>query len=169
MFQALIVGVTALLVGLDQLTKWLTVVYLKNGEPLTLIPKVLEFTYVENEGAAFGMLQGGRWFFVVLTAILMIALGVFVLTGQFRRFRMFNISATLVLAGGIGNLIDRAIQGYVVDMIRVTFIDFPVFNVADCCVVVGSILLLIFFLFFYDETTSAEASYGNETDSPSGG
>ncbi len=169
MFQALIVGVTALLVGLDQLTKWLTVVYLKNGEPLTVIPKVLEFTYVENEGAAFGMLQGGRWFFVVLTAILMIALGVFVLTGQFRRFRMFNISATLVLAGGIGNLIDRAIQGYVVDMIRVTFIDFPVFNVADCCVVVGSILLLIFFLFFYEETTPAEASYGNETDRPSGG
>lgn len=169
MFQALIVGVTALLVGLDQLTKWLTVVYLKNGEPLTVIPKVLEFTYVENEGAAFGMLQGGRWFFVVLTAILMIALGVFVLTGQFRRFRMFNISATLVLAGGIGNLIDRAIQGYVVDMIRVTFIDFPVFNVADCCVVVGSILLLIFFLFFYEETTPAEASHGNETDSPSGG
>lgn len=169
MFQALIVGVTALLVGLDQLTKWLTVVYLKNGEPLTVIPKVLEFTYVENEGAAFGMLQGGRWFFVVLTAILMIALGVFVLTGQFRRFRMFNISATLVLAGGIGNLIDRAIQGYVVDMIRVTFIDFPVFNVADCCVVVGSILLLIFFLFFYEETTPAEASHGNETDRPSGG
>lgn len=169
MFQALIVGVTALLVGLDQLTKWLTVVYLKNGEPLTVIPKVLEFTYVENEGAAFGMLQGGRWFFVVLTAILMIALGVFVLTGQFRRFRMFNVSATLVLAGGIGNLIDRAIQGYVVDMIRVTFIDFPVFNVADCCVVVGSILLLIFFLFFYEETTPAEASHGNETDRPSGG
>ncbi len=169
MFQALIVAVTALLVGLDQLTKWLTVVYLKNGEPLTVIPKVLEFTYVENEGAAFGMLQGGRWFFVVLTTILMIALGVFVLTGQFRRFRMFNISATLVLAGGIGNLIDRAIQGYVVDMIRVTFIDFPVFNVADCCVVVGSILLLIFFLFFYEETTPAEDSHGNETASPSGG
>ncbi len=161
MFQCLVIAVTAVLVGLDQLTKWLAVVYLKNGEPLVLIPKILQLSYTENEGAAFGMLEGGRWFFVALTAIIMIALSLFVLCGRFRCYRMFNISAVLILAGGIGNLIDRVVQGYVVDMIEVTLVSFPLFNVADCCVVIGSVLLLIFFLFFYEDKTPTEVPHEN--------
>ncbi len=165
MLQGLIIAVTAVLVGLDQLTKWLAVVYLKNGDPCVLIRDVFQFSYTENTGAAFGMLEGGRWFFILLTGITMLALAVFLLSGKFRRFRMFNISATLILAGGIGNLIDRIVRGYVVDFIDVTLISFPLFNVADCCVVIGSVLLLIFFLFFYEEKTPAEGTHGNKTDS----
>ena len=164
MFQGLIVAVAAVLVGLDQLTKWLATVYLKDKLAYTVIPGVLDFEYVQNEGAAWGIFEGERWFLVVLTSITIVALLVFVLMGKFRRFKLFNISATLIVAGGIGNLIDRLVQGYVVDFIKTTFMSFPVFNVADCFVVVGSVLLLIFFLFFYEENPSAEASHGNETD-----
>ena len=73
------------------------------------------------------------------------------LFGKFRKYLLFNISATLIVAGGIGNFIDRLIHGYVVDFIEVLFFEFPVFNVADCFVVVGSVLLLVFFLFIYDD------------------
>lgn len=167
MFQCLVLAVTAVLIGLDQLTKWLAVTYLKNGESVTAIPGVLEFSYVENEGAAFGMLQGGRWFLVALTTILITALAVFVLTGRFRRYKLFTVSGTLIIAGGIGNLIDRSIQGYVVDFLKVTFMNFPVFNLADCCVVVGSVLLLIFFCFFYEEQPATEGAYATDsTDNP---
>lgn len=169
MFQGLIVAVTAVLVGLDQLTKWLVTVYLKDRPDITVIPGVLDFSYETNTGAAWSILSGERWFLVVLTGIMIVALLIFVLSGKLRRYTMFNISATLIIAGGIGNLIDRLVQGYVVDFIKTTFMSFPVFNVADCFVVVGSILLLIFFLFFYEEKTPAEVSHGNETDDPSGG
>lgn len=157
MFQAIVLAVIAGLVGLDQLTKWLTVTYLQDA-PVTLIPGIFELTYVENRGAAFGMMQGGRWLFVAFTAVVMLALLWLLLFGKFRTHRLFNISLILVVAGGIGNLIDRVAQGFVVDMIHIFWeaigFDFPVFNFADCCVVIGSVMLLIFFFFFYDENPS---------------
>lgn len=168
MFQGLIVAVTAVLVGLDQLTKWLAIVYLKGKPDITFIPGVIDFHYVPNDGAAWSILSGERWFLVALTSLIILALLVFVLMGKFRRYKMFNISATLIIAGGIGNLIDRMVQGYVVDFIKTTFMEFPVFNVADCFIVVGSILLLVFFLFFYEEKSPAEVANGDETHTSSG-
>ena len=168
MFQGLIVAVTAVLVGLDQLTKWLAIVYLKGKPDITCIPGVIDFHYVPNDGAAWSILSGERWFLVALTSLIIVALFAFVLMGKFRRYKMFNISATLIIAGGIGNLIDRMVQGYVVDFIKTTFMEFPVFNVADCFIVVGSILLLVFFLFFYEEKAPAEVANGNETHTSSG-
>lgn len=169
MFQCMILAITAVLVGADQLTKWLAVTYLRNSDAVTAIPRVLDFSYTENTGAAFSILSGERWFLIVITLIVMIALAVFVLLGRFRRYWLFNVSATLILAGGIGNLIDRLLQGYVVDFIHVTFMDFPIFNVADCFVVIGSVLLLIFFCFVYEDKAVAEASHGKTTDDSSGG
>ena len=151
MFQFSVVAIVAALVSFDQLTKWLAVLGLKGAETAVLLPKVLGFTYVENRGAAFGILQGQRWLFLIFTGIVMAAILALLLFGKFRRFPVFNISATLIVAGGFGNFIDRLIHGYVVDFIEVLFFDFPVFNVADCFVVVGSVLLLIFFLFMYDD------------------
>lgn len=153
---------------LDQLTKWLTAAYLHGREALVLIPGFLEFTYVENRGAAFGMLQGARWIFIVFTGAVMVGLLAMLLFSKYRRFTLFNIGAVLTAAGGLGNLIDRIFRGYVVDMIHVFWrtvgFDFPVFNFADCCVVVGSIVLLIFFFFFYDENKlTAEERHGNRT------
>lgn len=168
MFQCMILAITAVLVGADQLTKWLAVTYLRNSDAVTVIPRVLDFSYTENTGAAFSILSGERWFLIVITLIVMIALAVFVLLGRFRRYWLFNVSATLILAGGIGNLIDRLLQGYVVDFIHVTFMDFPIFNVADCFVVIGSVLLLIFFCFVYEDKAVAEASHGKTTDDSSG-
>ena len=164
MFQAIAVAVIAALVGLDQLTKWLTVLHLQE-RPITLIDGVWELTYVENRGAAFGMMQGGRWLFVAFTAAVMLALLALLLFGNYRRHRLFNISLILVIAGGIGNLIDRIANGFVVDMIHVFWenvgFDFPVFNVADIFVVIGSMLLLVFFFFFYDDKKKTEATDGN--------
>ena len=160
MFQAIAIAVAAALVGLDQLTKWLTVLHLQE-KPIVLIDGMLELTYVENRGAAFGMMQGGRWLFVAFTAVVMLALLALLLFGHYRRYRLFNISLILVIAGGIGNLIDRIANGFVVDMIHVFWktigFDFPVFNVADIFVVIGSILLLIFFFFIYDDKKQPEA------------
>ncbi len=168
MFQCMVLAVTAVLVGLDQLTKWLAVMYLRGGSDITVIPKILNLSYAENTGAAFSILSGERWFLIVITAIVMIALMAFLLFGQFRHYKLFNISATLILAGGLGNLIDRVVQGYVVDFFKTTFMDFPVFNVADCFVVVGSVLLLIFFCFVYEDKAPAEASDDTSTDNTPG-
>lgn len=170
MFQAIVLAITALLVGVDQLTKVLTVAYLKGAQPVVLIPGVFDLTYVENRGAAFGMMQGGRWWFVVFTTVVMLALLALLLFGNYRRYRLFNASMILVVAGGIGNLIDRLANGFVVDMLHFHIdaigFDFPVFNVADCCVVVGAILLLIFFFFLYDDKApkKLENADENQTD-----
>lgn len=151
MFQFTVLAITAALVSLDQLTKWLAVITLKNATAIELLPRVLGLSYVENHGAAFGILQGQRYLFLIITGLVMAALLALLLFGKFRKYRLFNISATLIVAGGLGNFIDRLIHGYVVDFIEFLFFDFPVFNVADCYVVVGSVLLLVFFFFVYDE------------------
>lgn len=155
MFQVIVLAFTAGLVLLDQLFKWLTVLFLKGSDPFVLIPGVFELTYVENRGAAFGMMQGGRWWFVGFTALVMVGLLLFLLLGRYRRFRLFNASMILIIAGGVGNLIDRVINGFVVDMLHFHIdaigFDFPVFNFADCCVVIGSVLMLVFFFFVYEE------------------
>ena len=170
MFQGLVMAVMAVLVGLDQLTKWLAAVYLKpTPEGVTVIPKLLDFQYITNEGAAWGLFEGEKWFLVVLTTITTMALLIFLLSGKLRRFALFNVSTILIVAGGIGNLIDRLVHGAVVDFIKTTFMSFPIFNVADCYVVIGSVLMLIFFLFFYEEKAPAEGSHGNETDHSAGG
>ncbi len=166
MFQGIVIAAIAVLVGLDQLTKWLVLAYVQ-GKPegITFIPGVMDFEFYGNEGAAMGIFEGERFFLVALTGLVIIAFLAVTLFGKFRRYTLFNISATLIIAGGIGNLIDRLVHGFVVDFLKTTFMSFPIFNVADCFVVVGSVLLLVFFLFFYEEKAPVEAANGNETDS----
>lgn len=139
------------LIGLDQLFKWLAVVHLKDQPPLVLIPDVFELHYNENPGAAFGILSDHRWVFISITIIVMVFLLVLLLSGRFKKYKLLNASAILIVAGGIGNLIDRIAYGYVVDFLYFKLINFPIFNFADCCVVIGSAMLLIFFFFFYEE------------------
>ena len=154
---------TFLMIIADQITKWLTIQFLAPGSSVEIIPYILSLTYVENRGAAFGMMQGGRWLFVAFTAVVMLALLALLMFGKYRRYRLFNVSLILVIAGGIGNLIDRIANGFVVDMIHVFWkaigFDFPVFNVADIFVVIGSVLLLLFFFFFYDDKKPTEAPH----------
>lgn len=137
------------IVLIDQITKYLSVSRLKELRSIAIIDGVFSLTYVENRGAAFGILQNQRWFFIVLTFIISIAMVYFLATHRQAPI-LLRVSIAFILGGALGNLIDRIRLGYVVDMLHFTLIDFPVFNVADCFVVVGTILLAYYILFMTD-------------------
>ena len=132
-------------VAVDQITKLLVAGNLAVGESIVLIPKVLRFTYVQNEGAAFGMLADKRWVFMVISTAAII--GIFVYLWKFRpKSKLACTALALIVGGGIGNMIDRCYLTYVIDFID--FYAFPkiwmwVFNVADSCVCVGGGLLAL--------------------------
>lgn len=149
---AISIIVVALLIWLDQWTKGLAVRYLKGGRGIELIPGVFELTYLENRGAAFGMMQNQQFFFLIMTAIVLVGVVYLYIRMPFER-RYFPIRGTLTVfvAGAIGNLIDRLVLGYVVDFFYFSLIDFPVFNVADCYVTVTVFVLILLFLFVYKE------------------
>ena len=137
-----------LLIGLDQWTKMLAVSALQQGGSFQVIPGLLEFTYVQNYGAAFGMLQNKTLFFLILTGIcILVFIGI--LFAYKKHTPLTYAVCVLIIAGGIGNFIDRAAHVYVIDFIHVSFFP-PVFNVADCCAVIGTILLCIYLLFMAD-------------------
>lgn len=129
----------------DQLTKWLTVTCLAEGESFPLWRDVLHFTYVKNEGAAFGMLKDQRWLFMVFSSVAIVALMIYLFRFCPKK-NMIRIPLAMIIGGGIGNMIDRIFLGYVVDFIDVTLIHFAVFNVADSFVTVGAFLLMGYLL-----------------------
>lgn len=142
--------VILLLVILDQAVKYLVKTLIPMGTSVKFIPGVLGLTHIHNDGAAFSMLAGARWFFVVLT-IAFVVFGMWVLLTGRLRHPLGKWSWVLVIAGAIGNLIDRCLYGYVVDMFEVQFMHFAIFNVADIFVVVGGILFCIYYLFLHDK------------------
>lgn len=142
--------IVIVLILLDQISKFAAVKYLKPIGNFTVIEGTLDFTYVENRGAAFGIMQNHRWIFITVTLIITIALIIYKIKSR-PQDKVLNTSLCLIISGALGNLIDRIFRGYVVDMLEVTFIEYPVFNVADCFVVTGAILLSIYIIFFYKE------------------
>ena len=144
----LIVGLSFVAAIVDQLTKLIVVSNLKPVSEVVLIPGLLSFSYVENKGAAFGILSDARWVFILFTIIIIIALLFFIVKKNISS-KLFITSAVLIIGGGIGNLYDRILLGYVVDFIKVSFFP-PVFNFADCCVTVGAALMVVYLLFFSD-------------------
>ena len=135
------------LVIMDQLSKyWAAATLLPNG-PIPLIQDVFELHYTENRGVAFSMLQDQRWVFIPVSILMMVVLVVMLMRSPMRKNKWFCASIVLVIAGAIGNLIDRILLGYVIDFLYFSLIDFPIFNMADCFVVVGAILLFIFVMF----------------------
>lgn len=140
--------VCASLIGLDQLIKFLVVEYIKDNGVFIFIDGILNFTYVENTGAAFSILTGSRWLLIVITSILLIGLLAAVVTKRIKTPFMVW-SAILIIAGGIGNLIDRILHGYVIDYIDAAFLkNFAIFNFADCLVVVGVAMMIIYILIY---------------------
>ena len=135
----------------DQITKHLTVANIELGGALPAIPGLFDFTYVQNTGAAWSSFEGQHWLF----ALIFVAFAAFLVWDfskkrmGFKPFEQWCLVA--VFAGGLGNMIDRLRLGYVVDMIRLQFMDFPVFNVADCFISCGCIALLFHLLFFNKE------------------
>ena len=141
----------ALLVAADQITKMLIFSHFEVGESTHIIGGLLDFTYVRNRGAAFGMLSDQRWIFLVLTTAIIVGICWLWFRGLIDHVTG-RISAVLIVAGGIGNMIDRIALGYVVDFIDISpLFDFAVFNVADCCVTVGAVIMAVYVLFFFDE------------------
>lgn len=147
--------VIALLVGLDQLVKFLVKTNIPLGGRMDFIPHILGLSHIHNPGAAFSMLSGARWFFVVLTTVFVIA-ALYVLLKKKPFHPLGDWSLVLVIGGAIGNLIDRAVYGYVVDMFEVLFMNFAIFNVADIFVVVGGIAFCIYYGFLHDRLMPKE-------------
>ena len=137
-----------LLAAIDQISKYFVLDKLMFSDPIIIIDNFLRLNYVENRGAAFGILQNQQLFFIILTSLVVIVLVVYrVKTNEFNS--VANFSLDLIIAGALGNLADRIRLNYVVDFIDVNFwgyYDFPVFNFADICVVVGTILLAFLIL-----------------------
>jgi signal peptidase II len=139
-----------ILVFLDQYTKYLAETFLKPKGYVTVIPGVLELRYLENRGAAFGMLQNRQWIFVVfaICCVILCCWYVFRLAAEDRHLAS-AVCLSVLAAGASGNLIDRVARGSVIDFIYVSLIHFPVFNVADICVSVSTIVLVFLVLFYY--------------------
>jgi signal peptidase II len=139
-------------VVLDQFTKFLVRLYMEVGDSFTLIPGVMNITYVENDGAAFGMLDNARWLFMIVSAVAIVAIVVF-LRKYGSRHTLLTLSLSFIAGGGIGNMIDRTfvtdVNGthVVTDFFETAFMDFAVFNVADSFITVGAILLGIYIIF----------------------
>ena len=143
---------TFLLVALDQVTKGMAVKCLKGQEAFTLWEGVFEFRYLENRGAAFGMLQGQRVFFL-FTGVIVLLVVIYLLghMSKEKRYWPIRLIAICILSGAWGNMIDRLCLGYVVDFFYFRLIDFPIFNVADIYVSVGTAVLVVLMLLYYKD------------------
>lgn len=142
----------SLLIAFDQWTKRLASAHLKDGSVIPIIPGVLEFRYLENRGAAFGMLQNQKILFIVMgCAILIIIAFAFYKTFASRRFVALRVLLAFIATGALGNMIDRISLDYVVDFIYFSLINFPIFNIADCYVTVATAVFIILWLFYYKE------------------
>ena len=141
-----------LLIFIDQWTKSLAIHHLQGKQDIILIPNVLQLHYLENTGAAFSLLEGKQNIFAVVTPILLILL-LFVLFKMPRdkKYLYLDYIIVFLIAGAIGNHIDRVANNYVVDFIYFSLINFPVFNIADCYVTVAVIVLLLVVLFYYKD------------------
>lgn len=142
--------VAAGLVGVDQLFKWLAIQKLTTIDTYSVLMigdrEILNFTYTENSGAAFGIMSNQRYLLLFITIAAMIA-AIYLLVSKKINHNFLIWSVSLIIAGGLGNLIDRIFRAYVVDYIDVRLINFAIFNFADCCVVIGTIGLLYYVVF----------------------
>ena len=139
------------IVAADQVTKYLTVSNIALHQDVPFIPNLLGLTYVQNTGAAFSSFEGQQWLFATIFAIFTVLVIREYKTNAmgFTKFERWCIAA--VYGGGLGNMIDRVRMGYVVDMIETLFMDFPVFNVADCFITCGCIAMMVSLVFFNKE------------------
>lgn len=143
-YIAVAIGVA--LAVIDQVIKFFVNANLKEVGSVSVIDNLLSFTYVENNGVAFGSFAGNRWIFVALTTALIAAILIYMFKKK-PQSKLFYASVALIVGGGIGNFIDRVLYGYVIDYISLSFFP-PVCNFADYCITVGTVLLMIYVLFF---------------------
>ena len=164
----LYVILTIALVALDQAVKYLVRANIPLGGHVPLLPHVVELTYVQNTGAAFSMLSEHTWLLSLISAAGVVAMAV-VLWRRVLTHPLGVVPAVMVLAGGLGNLIDRVALGYVTDMFNTLFMRFAVFNVADIFITVGGVLLVIYLLFFCEKLEPKKEGGHDKPDLPTDG
>lgn len=153
----------AALIAVDQWVKWWTVAHIGGAafegiafrgvwldEPLPFIPRILGLNFATNTGGGWSILNKHTWLLSIVSIVVALII-LFVLVRRLVRHPFGVVSLTVVLAGAIGNLIDRIRLEYVVDMFQTLFMDFPIFNVADICIVCGGIAFCVYYAFFYDK------------------
>ena len=157
---------TLIIIGtiiLDQITKLLAVEFLKPIDTLPLLKDALHLTYHENKGAAFGILQDHRWVFITISTLAIVGLLVYMFKNPPKN-KWLGVGLSFIIGGGIGNMIDRTLAGFVVDFIDFRLINFAIFNVADSFVCIGASLITIYIIFFYDEKRAKELKNDSESE-----
>lgn len=145
---------TILIIIFDQLTKYWVVENIGLTDSIKIIPGVFDFVYVKNTGAAFSFLSDKTYGIVFLSIIsILFCIGVILFIIKYKpKHKLLLTALSLMFSGAVGNVIDRIIRGFVVDFIEATFINFPVFNVADIAITIGAVLLIIYVIFFDKES-----------------
>ena len=153
----------AALVALDQLVKYLVLENIPLGGHVPFIPYIMELTYIQNTGAAFAMFEEHTWMLALVSLVMSVVLAVAIWKNFFHH-PLGKLTLTLLLAGAVGNLIDRVLRGFVVDMFNLLFMNFAVFNVADICVVVGGISAGLYYLFLAGKLEQKEEKDRDQAD-----
>ena len=133
---------------LAEVIRYFVVANLKPDGVVNAVPSILRFVYSENRGVAFGMFQDGTVFFAITTSIVIIVAAIFLIK-NYKKSVLFSVAASLIIGGGLGNLYERIVHGYVVDYLSLSFFP-PICNFADYCITAGTICLIVYLLFFSD-------------------
>ena len=149
-----------LIIAFDQITKYFASLNLKNADAVGFIPGLVQFRYAENTGMAFSMLSGARWVFILVTVIACVLVLYYLFSDRCKSLWLYW-SLGVIVSGGIGNLIDRIKFGYVVDFIEPTFVDFAVFNIADCAVTCGAVSLISYLVYDMIKDSKQSKENGN--------
>lgn len=162
MVYALFTALAASFLVLDQWFKNWIVINLPLGDTMPFLPGVMQLRTVHNYGAAWSSFSGMKWLLIAVTSAIVLTIFYFVVRGIVRH-PLGLFSASLVISGGLGNIIDRVRYGYVVDMFDLTFMNYPVFNIADMGIVCGCFIGCIYYLWFYEKYDKKDGGHG-ETD-----
>ena len=155
--------IAAALVAVDQIVKYLVMTRIPLGEHVPFIPYILDLTYVTNTGAAFSIFSEHTWALALVSLVMSVLLALALWKGLFKH-PFGKLALTLLLAGAVGNLIDRVFRKFVVDMFNVLFMRFAVFNVADICVVVGGIAAGVYYMFLMDRLEPREETPNDDAE-----
>ena len=159
--------ITAAIIAADQLVKAWAKTSLMDVGTIPVIKDIFHLTYAENRGAAFSMLEGQRWFFIVLTSVMLVVIAV-AFFKEFFKGIWGKTTLVFIFAGAVGNFIDRVWLGFVVDMFDFRLIDFPIFNVADIFLTVGAIMGIIYILFIDKDLFKEEKKVKNDDSENNG-
>ena len=154
MIIILYLAVIAVIPVIAELIRGLVERNLMGGGSVSAVPGILDLTYSENRGVAFGMFQNGTVFFAIATSIVIIVFS-FLLIKNYKKSKLFSTAAALIIGGGVANLIERVFLGYVVDYLQLSFFP-PVCNFADYCITAGTVCLIVYLLFFSDFLKSSK-------------